>query len=297
MLQLAVTGNEDQWRAVASRLRGGTVVGGFDARDTLPPPACDAILFLEAPRSAIPLIQSCLTEGRHVLVTAATWLSCDVLESLSTSADHSGAKFAIVNPDHFRPSRQLIRQQLEAGKLGLPGLVRMHRWEAAPASWRAFEKLPSPLAWDLDLALSLFSRPPTLVYASEASRLDRQSNPGRTIQVHLGFSEGGMALIDYSSALPGGADYQSLSVIGSAGAAYADDHQNMQLLYQGDHPRAVRADEGVRQLVNLTQDFLDALHDGRDLAPTVTNWRSVMTVVSAVEQSLTTRQAVSMEGR
>lgn len=106
-----------------------------------------------------------------------------------------------------------------------------------------------------------------------------------------------MALIDYSSALPRGADYQSLSLIGSAGAAYADDHQNMQLLYQGDQPRAVRVDEEVRALVNLTQDFLDALKEGRDLAPTVTNWRNTLAIAVAVEQSLSTRQAVLMEGR
>ena len=106
-----------------------------------------------------------------------------------------------------------------------------------------------------------------------------------------------MALIDYSSTLPGGSGYQSLSVIGSAGAAYADDHQNTQLLYQGEHPRAVRTDEGVRQLVNLTQDFVDALQANRDLVLSISSWRKTLSVVRAVKESLASRQAVAMENR
>ena len=35
----------------------------------------------------------------------------------------------VVNSDQFLPSRQLIRQQLDTGKLGEVGLVRVHRWE------------------------------------------------------------------------------------------------------------------------------------------------------------------------
>ena len=106
-----------------------------------------------------------------------------------------------------------------------------------------------------------------------------------------------MALIDYSSALPPGAGYQSMSVIGSAGAAYADDHQNIQLLYQGDDPRAVRTDEGIRQLVNLAQEFVDALQANRDLSASVASWRNTLAVAGAVQESLASGQAVSLEGR
>ena len=48
------------------------------------------------------------------------------------------------------------------------------------------------------------------------------------------FPEGGMALIDCSRALQPSCDpYFSLTVIGSTGAAYADDHHNTNLLYKG----------------------------------------------------------------
>ena len=42
-----------------------------------------------------------------------------------------------------------------------------------------------------------------------------------------------MAMIDISTRLPEGDDYYSLSLVGANGSAYADDHYNMQLLYNG----------------------------------------------------------------
>jgi hypothetical protein len=105
-----------------------------------------------------------------------------------------------------------------------------------------------------------------------------------------------MALLACSSALPAGDDYRSLSVIGSAGAAYADDHQNMQLIYRGRHPQAIRAEEGIRQWVNITQDFVDALSSGRDLSSSFLDWQRASAVAQAVEQSLVSRQAISLEG-
>src|SRR5262249_132576 len=119
---------------------------------------------------------------------------------------------------------------------------------------------------------------------------------GRFVQVHLGCSGGGMALIDYSDRLPPGDAYQALSVIGSAGAAYADDHQNMQLVYGGGRPRAVRTDEGIRYLAALVQEFVDCLQPGQDTPEDLTSWRTLWAVVRAVEQSLTVRQATPVEG-
>ena len=51
------------------------------------------------------------------------------------------------------------------------------------------------------------------------------------VQIHLGFPGGGMAIIDYSTSLPQGPGYYFLSMIGSKGAAYADDHNNVNLRY------------------------------------------------------------------
>ena len=54
-----------------------------------------------------------------------------------------------------------------------------------------------------------------------------------------------MAMIDVAASLPSGGDYFSLTMIGGTGAAYADDHHNMNLLYSGGQPNAIRASQGV----------------------------------------------------
>jgi len=209
------------------------------------------------------------------------------LQSLSDAARTSGVQLAVVNSDRYLPSRQLIRQQLEQ-KIGELGLVRIHRWEAA-AEWGTFWGFPSPVVRDIEMTMWLTGQTPRIVCAFEASG-DACTGAGRTLQIHLGFSTG-MALVDLAH-LPDGDGYQSLSVIGASGAAYADDHQNAQLLYQGGAPQAVHRGEGSKHLSTLLQDFVDAIAGGRDLSATVAEWCHVTAVASAVRESLASRKAV-----
>ncbi len=295
MIRLAVCGDEARWQMVSARLRGGSINCSLNAADLHPPPGTyDALLLVTPKLQQVGLIERALADGKHVLLVSPTELPPAELESFATSAKQAGVQFAVVNPDRYLPSRQLVRQQLDAGKLGRPGLIRMYRWEPTPAS--SSNTLPSPLLLDLDLAIWLMGPSPNSVFATETPRATDGTESGRTIQVHLGFPDGPMALLSYSSALPPGDDYRSLSVMGSAGAAYADDHQNMQLIYRGQHPQALRAEEGIRPLVNLTQDFVDALQTQRDLSPSLVEWHRVRTIGQAVEQSLISRQTISMEG-
>jgi predicted dehydrogenase len=292
MVRLAVSGDESAWHGVASRLLKATIETCFDvARMPAPPEACDAMVFVGHNHPEPELIERCLSAGKHVLLATGPYVSSDVLETLSVAARDAEVRLAIVNPDRFLPSRQVIRQQLDAGCLGAPGLVRLHRWE--PAAGRTLDMSPGWVR-DLELAIWLAGKLPNLVYAIEPVANDRDTLPGPILQIHLGFPEGAMALIDYAACLPAGEGYQSLSVIGSAGAAYADDHQNMQLVYQGGRPRAMRADEGAVQLGAMVQEFVDALHAGHDFAASVSAWRDVLAVVEAVERSLVSRQAIAL---
>jgi predicted dehydrogenase len=106
-----------------------------------------------------------------------------------------------------------------------------------------------------------------------------------------------MALIDYDGRLPDGDGYQSLSVIAATGGAYADDHQNTQLVYNGGQPRGVRTEERTRQLAAMAQAFVDGVQSGRDFATGIEDWRRVFLVVDAIHQSLQLGRAVALEGR
>jgi predicted dehydrogenase len=264
--------------------------------DTTQP--CDATVFVGRYKPAESMAARLLSQRKHVLLAAESCLSDHELRSLSNTARQHGVQLAVLNPDRCLPSRQLIRQQLDAGKLGDVGLVRIHCWRspAAADTGRAAEPLDA-LARCLDLAAWFVGRSADRVFAVAQAADVATLGGSRFVQVHLGFSGGGMALIDCTDRLPNGDGYDSLSVIGSAGAAYADDHQNMQLVFRGDRPQAVRADEGPQQLAAIVQQFVDAIAAGRDLSPSVAAWQDVLGVVGSVLQSIDSRQAIAREGR
>lgn len=105
-----------------------------------------------------------------------------------------------------------------------------------------------------------------------------------------------MALVDYSNALPDGDAYQALSVIGSLGAAYADDLHNQQLMFQGGHPRSVTADEDAGQLAAIAQQFADEIPSGEAGNGSVRGWRRILAVAEMIARSLASGQAITVEG-
>ncbi|MDB5389129.1 MAG: hypothetical protein JWM11_4775 [Planctomycetaceae bacterium] len=300
MIRLAVNGDYALWQQVKCRLREPVVVTLFDVSKPNPREFeyCDAVLFVQPIGFDVSLEEVLPLLNKHVLVIAGSWHSFDNFTYWTDAANRYGFPLSVVNLDHFLPSRQTIHEQLRTRKLGEPGLVRMHRWknrDEETGNWNQRYQLPVPLVLDLELAHWLTGMSPNLVFATEASGAETDALPGRTIQVHLGYENGGMALIGYSDAFPCGAGYQSLSIIGCSGAVYADDHQNMQLLYQWNCLNALRTEEGVRPRANLAQVFVDALCNDLDLSPSVTDWQNILKLKNAAEKSLASRQAVSLE--
>src|SRR5262249_41299815 len=173
---------------------------------------------------------------------------------------------------------QVIRQQLDS-HLGEPGLIRLHR--LAPAI------SPALLFRDLDLVLWLMGRTPEAVHAFGGTDFH---------QVHLGFPGGGMALIGCAAGPAFTEGYSSLSAIARAGAAYADDQANRQLLFTGGAAHALRSGEGVVALASMVQAFIDTLLTGDDLSGELAGWCRVLAVRDAVTQSLATGRAIHSEG-
>jgi predicted dehydrogenase len=272
-----------------ARLHGASVDSGTSEMSA----DCTACAFLDPDERTAERAQRSLDSGKDVLLLAGPWLSHGALGRLSEAAHRAGTRLAVLNPERFVPSRQLIREQLDSGRLGVPGLVRMHRW-ANSAS--AEGEMPVSLILDLDIAMWLMGETPDRAYAVEAQHLDRTGPIGRAMQVHLGFPSGGMALLDFAQRPPAHDSYQSLSVIGSSGAAYADDHQNMQLSYGGaGPPQAHRVSEQTTALVTLVQWFVTDLLQ-RETKPVDggSPWTRVLEIAGAVRHSIESRQAVEL---
>jgi predicted dehydrogenase len=278
-------------------MHGANIFTGHDLAELLDGTATfDAVAFARRPTPEPKTVESLLAAGKHVLVIDHPGWQSDEMESLLRTAERAGVQLAVLNSNRYQPSRKLVKQQI-ADHLGPVGLLRSYRWEPNAADILSpVAGLPAGLIDDLDLALCLCGQPVERVYAVEHAIRDAEEPTGRYLQVHLGFTSG-MALIDYTNRLPPGDSYQSLSVIGFSGAAYAEDDQNMQLAFRGGEAKALPTTRHpILAWTAVVQEFVDALAGGHDLAHSITDWRQVFALADAVNRSLASRQSIVWEG-
>jgi predicted dehydrogenase len=195
----------------------------------------------------------------------------------------------------FVPSAMAIKQSLAAEQLGIPGLVRIHCWQphVETEENNALKRIAHFSSSAIDLAIWLFQAIPISVYSVTGMPKGQAFD---YVQLHLGFPDGGMALMDISNTLPAGDAYLSMSLIGSQGAAYADDHHNKQLLFRGREPAALHTAEGVEdRLLAELQEFVDAISEQREPTVRGDDARAVLTVCQAAVQSIEAGRAVQLE--
>ena len=240
------------------------------------PDCCSGVLVHGAADTRLDDAACAVRNGKHVLVELPPAAAAGRLAALGDDCAAAGVCLMIGGTLRFLPSQQVLKQRLAAGQLGELGLLRAHRWHAGDGTgsgpdWQA---LAAPY---LDLANWLFGDPAERVYA-------RTAGPDYA-QIHLGFGAGGMALIDVSAGLPPGDGYRSVSVIGSAGAGYADDHHNRALLFGGGDPAARDPGEGNHDLAGELADFVAAGAQRRAPAVTAADGCAALLVAAAAAAS------------
>lgn len=229
--------------------------------------------------------------GKHVFVSSPLAATIEEVDRIAAACRAANVVLTVGSHIRFRPSVAEVKSALSSGKLGDPGLLRVHCWEPKDDG-----EIRSKVIQQLDLALWMFPQSPTEVFALGRDQKKDEGCWPDYLQIHLGFPQGGMALISISRSLPPGDDYQTVSLIGSRGAAYADDHLQKHLVFHGAHPRAVQRDEMVPALVAQLRDFADAVATRRDPAVAANGMKSAMKLADAVWKSLTEHQPVSCEG-
>ncbi len=250
--------------------------------------------------------------GKHVLLDMSLLLRIPSGDASIAACRSAGVTFMLGQVTRFLPSVAEVKSCLQSGVLGTPGLLRIHNWRPPDIDQEA--DIFRAVLPDVDLANWIFDALPTEVYtagqkngtgliyrngpqgASNELDLSRFSFSCGYVQLHLGYAHGGMALVDRCMMLPPGSDYFSLSVVGSAGAAYADDHHNMHLLYRGGRPTALPAGQGRLHHVAELQAFVDAIETGRPPAITVDDGHNAAEVVRAAVRSLESGRAMRLIG-
>lgn len=253
----------------------------------------DAVIVTDPPAARASLIARAAEAGKHVLVEPPLAAGPEEAERAAAAARAAGVRLMPAHGDRFRSDCRAVKASLDQGELGRPGLLRIHHWSPdADAPWHTF---PRALA-SLDLALWIFDGPPTHVFASVRPPGAAGLSAAEYLQSHLGFEGGGMALIDVTRALPAGDGYRSLALIGSLGAAHADDHHNAQLLFGGGRAQAVltEADESVPALV--LSEFAQAVAEEREPAVTGEDGAAVLRVAEAAASSWAAEAAFRLSG-
>ena len=300
MFRLAIFSFEEKLGSdFSARLRDASAdVVSFPPPKDLNTSSYDGAVFLGRCPFPDRLIQPFLFAGKHVLLGTPLYRTSEQLHRLAESGEQHRAQLVVANPDRYLPSRQLVKQQVDSGKLGEIGLLRIHRWSSFEANDHIPHEsgVPATMLADIDLTLWLFNKQPSRVY-SVRNLVDQESAAvrGDNLQVHLGFPGGGMALIDNATSLPAGDGYQTLSIIGSSGAAYIDDHQNTQLLFGGGQPQGILASERTKQAVNLVQEFVDGLKAKQSPSNRISEWQEAERVGQAICKSFSCGQAVHLE--
>jgi predicted dehydrogenase len=244
-------------------------------------------------------IRTAAAAGKHVLVEAPIAATAAATQSLVDDCRAATVSLGIGGTRRFRPSCQAIVDRLAEGKLGEPGLLRIHRWSAGGTPPEAAMTLAEQTFADIDLSLSLFAALPTSLYAiGHAGATAPNGHPSMPpyLQVHCGFAMGGMALFDFVTSLPPGKNYDSLSLIGSAGAAYADDHHNTHLLFCGGDPRALVSHDEHLQVIGEWQAFVDAVVAQRPPPVGGSDCHAGQQVIDALALSLSTNRPVHARG-
>ena len=327
MIRLALIGcgSAASYAAVSSRLAGAaiTVVADSDpgaaeaARHALGASASeasldglltahggafDAVVVDSQGESRAQLARKAAGAGKHVLVETPLALSTAEADAVVGATMNSGVRLMTGNLARFAPAGATVREALDSGEIGEPGLLRIHRWEPlGTGSWPALNQeqccaAVRNLSADVDLAIWLFGGLPTEIYATGRRVSHGGIDQPDYVQVHLGFEGGGMSVIDYSASLAQGPGYHFLSMIGSKGAAYADDHHNVNLVYGDGGTRALDPGHGVGHILAQLQEFVDAICEDRDPRPTGVDGRSAVLVAEAAAESMSCGKTARLAG-
>jgi predicted dehydrogenase len=332
MLRLALIGccgeDVDRYARLAPRVAGATIVGVVDESEerlrhaahqlnaaffarslaelvTRHSHEIDAVLIHSRAFEHAAQAISAAAAKKHVFVETPMSTSETEASEIISACRTAGVKLMIGQPTRFLPSVQCLKTSLDSGQLGEPGLLRIHCWESkafesgtqsqAPTGANATGLCPH-LVQRLDLALWLFGNLPGEVYATGRKASWDKSNDFDYLQLHLGFSNGGMALITYTKTLPAGPGYDALTLIGSKGAGYADDHFNTHLLYRGGTPLAVKTEEGELHCATQLCEFVDAIAGDREPSISGADGLAAAVAASAVQRSLECAGPVRREG-
>src|SRR5262245_39566823 len=123
---LVSTSHESDFHAIARRLRGASAIWSSGSRAREPAvDLYDAVIVLRPGADTPADLARYMQTGKDILLAEPWKVEPQVRGRLLSVAAAKGVRLWLVNPDRYLPSRRAIQQELAAGKLGRPGLLRI----------------------------------------------------------------------------------------------------------------------------------------------------------------------------
>jgi len=269
------------------------------ARWTAPPTPQTVLIASDVPPDEVlSLLGRARQQGLSAWLADGAVLDLCIGHELQQAFGGAGLSLHIGQPWRHRPMVESVYAALQSGQLGEPGILRLHHWQSA----REPEGVPPGWEWQAlrqtaDLVTWLLGDIPETVWVTRPQSVARPAwpeAPVETVQIHCGGPGPAMALIDLAHGLPAGDDYWSLSIIGSRGGAYADDHRNRQLLFGGGTARAECTREGDWPLLQLLRSFSPPPSNSRTSRPVDVSFQAAA-LVEAMTRSLQTGESVRVQ--
>jgi UDP-N-acetyl-2-amino-2-deoxyglucuronate dehydrogenase len=296
-LALAVDIHEQSARNIAATANGEPYAGDLALLLQTRSNDIDAIVINTPNDQHTQDVEAAISAGKHLLVEKPLALTSKTARYLHDRAHCADTLLMVGHTFRFMPSTQQVRRALDGGELGRPGMLRIHRWlpmsNGSSSEWEEHTERTGGLAiheciHEIDQTLWLFGEHPTLVHAVAAPN---------QLQVHLGFESGAMAIFDVMAGLPLGESYYSLTLIGSLGSAYADDHHNMQLIYRGGRAEAFATNQHSLAVNAQIEEFVAAITQQREPSPCASDAIAALQIAEIVNNSVESGEPVRIPVR
>ena len=295
---VAVVGQDESARnEAADRLNTNISVATLEQLLTSHDDAIDAVAINSAWNRRVSEATEAARAGKHLLIETPLAATSRDAEKIVNTCHSADVRLMVGQRLRFQPYQQIVKQRLDSGQLGKAGLLRIHHWASAATvgGGNRQSEILDLIVRELDLAGWLFNASPTTVYAVSTSAPN--STLADYVQIHLGFEDGTMALINCQRQSKSVAQpYYMLTLIGSDGAAYADDHYNTHLLLQGNRSNSVHVAQGQDALRLQLEEFADAVKQGREPSSCGADAIRALTIAEAVADSLPAGRAAHWKG-
>ena len=299
-----VHGDEATRKDSAAALVASVSAASFDELLKSDGDAFDAVLIRGAVSRRAEIAGRAAAAKKHVCLTTPAAASEAEVDRIAAACQTAGVTLMIGSRRQFQPAIAAVKSALDSGKLGSPALLRLHHWlplepekkAAQTVNERSSGPIWSEIVSHLHLALWTFGNSPTELFASGRGSQNGERNWPDYLQLHLGFPDGGMALISLAFDLPPGDGYDVFTVIGSTGAAYADDHPQRQLVFRGDAPKAVLDHDDILTRTAQLRTFAIAIAENAKPPTAIHDMKSALRLADAAWTSLQEHRPVRVEG-